>query len=304
MAPSGTGNTENQVEIGVTAADFTDVLAVDYSGTVSTDGYVQLETRADMPSAACVVNENGVLAAGFEPHAKVPHHRQSTVQIGEIDVAAESSAGAGDGGELHVGFLVATTGNGDHGPSNLRLTTAGGRNGNLTLRDGTTLVMQINGDPDHVPPQPGDPGNCSDPLQATCLYDGPVFDTIELEGTAILDGELLVRLNADVPFQVEPSGTPPADPDYFPINIGDTWDIIKGINGGTITGAFDTVRVIDTLNDLSATQTFEVLYPSSTLVQIRLVDTSIVPEPAALPLAVMVLVSLAGTGFRRRRCPT
>ena len=73
-----------------------------------------------------------------------------------------------------------------------------------------------------------------------------------------------------MPFQAEPSDTPPADPDYFPIQVGDTWDIIKGVNGGTITGTFDSVSVVDTLLDLTPTQTFQVLYTSPTLVQLRL----------------------------------
>jgi hypothetical protein len=307
VAPTGTGNTANQFQIGVNAADFTDVREVDYSGTLSTDGFVQVETRAAMPAARIVVNRNGVLATGFEPHAKVPHQQESTTRIGEIQLAAESAAGAGDGGQLHVGFLVATTGNGDHGPQNLRLTTSGGQNGNLTLANGTSLVMQLNGEPDHVRPQPGDPGNCVNPLESSCQYDGLVFDTIEVEGVATLDGELVVRLNADIPFQVEPSGTPPADPDYFPIAVGDTWDLISGVNGGTITGTFDTVRVIDTLNDLSATQTFEVLYTSPTLVQLRLVDTAalpavaVVPEPASGIVAMGLLGAVCAS--RRVRAP-
>jgi len=205
--------------------------------------------------------------------------------------------------------------------------------------------MQINGEPDHVAPQIGDAGNCSVAYDTTtpCAYDGPVFDTIEVEGTAILDGELVIQLNVDVPFNEFTVGTAPADPDYFPISVGDTWDIIKavgsplpadfdGMNGvnsadlaiwqgaygvndagdadgdgdsdgkdfliwqrqfgmastsGTITGTFDTVTVVDTLFDLSPTQTFQVLYTSPTLVQLRLIDTAVltaIPEPSSLAL--------------------
>lgn len=298
-APTGTGNTENRFQIGVDTAAFTDVLEVDYSGTISTQDFVTIEARAGMPNAKVVVNPNGVLATGFEPHAKVPHHLASTTNFGEIELTAESSVGAGDGGTLHVGFIVPTTGQGDHAPQNLRLTTSGGQNGNLTMGAGSHLVMQINGVPDHVAPLPGDAGNCDDALQSTCSYDGPVFDTIEVEGLAALAGELIVRLNADVSFQVVSSGTPPADPDYFPLVVGDTWDIITGVDGGTIAGMFDSITVIDTLGDLSATQTFELLYTSSTLVQLRLVDTASVsiPEPASLS---MVLAAMALSALRRR----
>lgn len=294
-APTGTGNTENRFEIGVDAADFTNVLEVDYEGTISTQDFALVQARAGMPNAKVMVNENGILATGFEPHERVPHHLASTTNFGEIELAAESSVGAGDGGTLHVGFIVPTTGQGDHAPQNLRLTTSGGRSGNLTMAAGSHLVMQINGTPDHVPPQPGDPGNCESALQSSCSYDGPVFDTIEVEGVATLGGELVVRLNADVPFQVEPSSTPPGDPDYFPLNIGDTWDLIRAVDGGSITGMFDTLTVIDTLNDLAATQTFEVLYTSPTLVQLRLVDSAAfqavsVPEPSSWSLVIAAAV--------------
>ena len=159
--------------------------------------------------------------------------------------------------------------------------------------------MQINGSPSYVPPQVGDSGNCVDARQSSCKYDGPAFDTIEVEGLATLDGKLIVRLNADVPFQAEPSDTPPADPDYFPIHVGDTWDIIKGVNGGTIAGTFDSVSVVDTLLDLSPTQTFQVLYTSPSLVQLKLVDSglgsggSTVPEPSAWLLALMAFAAVA-----------
>ncbi len=289
-APAGTGNTENRFEIGVDTPAFTDVQEVDYEGTLSTQDFVNVQARAGMPNAKVIVNANGALAVGFEPHWRVPNQAADPTRFGEIILAPETSNGAGDGGSLNVGFIVPTTGQGDHAPQNLLLTTAGGQNGNLTLATGSSLVVQINGDPDHVPPQPGDSGNCTDSLESTCGYNGPVFDSIDVEGTATLAGELVVRLNADVSFQTEPSDTPPADPDYFPLTVGDTWDIIRGVNGGTITGVFNSVMVIDTLNDLSPTQSFQVLYTSPTLVQLRLVDSAAslgsvgVPEPAAWSL--------------------
>jgi hypothetical protein len=306
LAPTGTGNTNNQFQIGVSTGAFTNVLEVDYAGTISTQGYAELDARAGMPKAKVVVNRNGILATGFEPHVFVPDQASPTTKFGEINVAAESSSGVGDGGTLEIGYLESTTGNGNHAPQNLLLTKGSGQNGNLTLGNGTSLVMQINGPPNYVPPQPGDPGNCSDPRESACHYDGPAFDTIAVEGLATLDGKLVVRLNPDVPFQAEASDTPPADPDYFPPTVGDTWDIIKAINGGSITGTFDTVQVIDTLNDLTPTQTFQVLYTSPTLVQLRLVDTAgsglaaTVPEPSSMSLALLTTLALC---IRcRRRC--
>jgi hypothetical protein len=303
VAPTGTGNTENQFEIGVDTRKFTDVSEAAYSGVMSTQGFVQVDARASMPNAKIVVNANGLLATGFEPHAAYPHQLAPTSYFGEIEVAAETSAGAANGGLLEVGFLTATTGQGDHAPQNLRLTKSGGRNGNLTLRNGSSLVMQINGEPTYTPPAVGDPGNCTDPLQATCLYAGPVIDTIEVEGLATLDGELLIRLNADVSFQAEAGQATPADPDYFPLVVGDTWDLIRGVSGGSITGTFDSITVIDTLNDLTPTQTFQVLYSSPTLVQVRLIDTAAtsaaaVPEPDAL--GIMFLFGIFLRSYRWR----
>jgi hypothetical protein len=304
LSPSpGAGNTRNQLQIGRSTAKFTDVPEVDYSGTLTTQDYAEVDARTGMPNAKIVVARHGVLAVGFEPHVFVPHQPASTTRYGEISVSGESASGASDGGTLDVGYLIA--GNGDRAPMNLRLTTSGGQNGNLTLGDGASLVMQINGPPDYVPPQVGDPGNCSDARQSSCLYDGPAFDTIEVEGLATLDGKLVVRLNVDTPFQAEPSDTPPPDPDYYPLHAGDTWDIIKGVSGGTITGTFDSVSVVDALLDLSPTQYFEVLYASPTLVQLRLADSaagsalSTVPEPSSL-LLTLLTAALSVTRIKRR----
>ena len=74
--------------------------------------------------------------------------------------------------------------------------------------------------------------------QSSRKFDGPAFDTVEVEGLATLAGKLVIHLAADVPFQAEASDTTPADPDYYPPVVGDTWDIIKGVSGGTITGTF------------------------------------------------------------------
>jgi hypothetical protein len=305
-APTGTGNTRNQFQIGAATATFTNVLEVDYTGTMSTQGYAEIDARAGMPKAKINVNRNGLLATGFEPHVYIPDQAAPTTRFGEINVAPESTAGAGDGGTLEVGYLNATTGNGGHAPQNLRLTKSGGQNGNLTLASGTSLVMQINGPPNYVPPQVGGPGNCAEARQSSCQYDGPAFDTIEVEGLATLAGKLIVHLDADVPFQAEASDTTPPIPDYFPPTVGDTWDIIKGVNGGSITGVFSSVAVVDTLGDLSPTETFQVLYTSPTLVQLRLVNTAgsgqaaSVPEPGSICLALIATVTLCVSRRRRR----
>ena len=341
--PSNPAGQNNAFEISVATARFTDVHEVVYSGTISTQDYAIVEAHAGMPRGRVVVNQKGILATGFEPHEHIPHQATPTVRMGEIVLAAESSFGAGDGGQLDVGYRA---GNGNRAPQNLRLTKSGGQNGNLTMAPGSSLVMQINGEPNHIAPQPGDGGNCSEAYDTStvCAYDGPVYDTIEVEGTAFLDGELVVQLNVNVPFNEFTSGTAPPDPDYFPIQVGDTWDIITavsssleadfdGLNGvnaadlaiwqssygvnaagdadgdgdtdgkdfliwqsqfgmtssmGSITGMFDKVTVVDTLLDLSPTQTFVVLYTSPTLVQLRLIDTAApfvaVPEPTALTM--------------------
>jgi hypothetical protein len=353
--PADPAGQNNSFGIGVDTARFTDVREVDYTGTITTQDFAIVEAHAGMPKAKVVVNPDGLLTTGFEPHEHSPHHAESTVEIGEIVLAAETSLDAGDGGRLDVGFRA---GSGARAPQNLRVTKSGGRNGNFTMAQGSSLTMQINGAPDHVIPQIGDAGNCSTAYDTgiPCAYDGPVFDTIEVEGTAILDGELIIQLNPDVSFNEFTVGTAPPDPDYFPINVGDTWDIIKaigsplpadfdGMNGvnaadlaiwqnaygvsdagdadgdgdsdgrdflvwqqqvgmastmGTISGTFDKVTIVDNLFDLSPTQSFQVLYTSPTLVQLKLIDTlalTAVPEPNS-----MALLSLAfsGTLFVRR----
>lgn len=348
----------NSLRIGVSSARYTDVHEVSYSGTISTQDYAIVEARAGLPKAKVVVNQNGLLTTGFEPHENVPHQAEPTVRLGEIVLAAESSPGAADGGQLDVGFR---TGAGERAPQTLRLTKSGGQNGSLTMNPGSSLVMQINGDPDHIAPVPGDGGNCSEAYdtQTICAFDGPVFDMIKVEGNAILDGELVIHLNANVPFSQFASGTPPPDPDYYPPTAGDTWDIITavsstlaadfdGINGvdaadlailqgaygisdagdadgdgdtdgsdfliwqrqnglaastGTITGSFDTIIVVDTLGDLSPTQTFQVNYVSSTLVQLELIDSSLlassaVPEPSTILLLGIAMGVSSGRTLR------
>ena len=59
---------------------------MDYSGTLTTQDYAEVDARASMPKAKVVVAQHGVLAVGFEPHVFVPDQLAPTTKFGEISL--------------------------------------------------------------------------------------------------------------------------------------------------------------------------------------------------------------------------
>jgi hypothetical protein len=240
-----------------------------------------------------------------------------SVQMGEVVV--------NEGGTLEVGFEQQTaSGDEGHHAYRLTLTSEGTRDGNLTLADGATLRMQING---------------------TAATD---FDQISAEGNVQLNGTLQVLVN--------PSASTGDNPTWSP-SIGQTFDIINiapvtptgdydgngtvgtedynlwrasfgtmnpaadgngsgivdaadyvlwrenlGDTGGTvgmITGTFDNVTVTD-FDLVMGGLKFQVNY-MPTRVQLQVVAAGAgaggaIPEPSTLALAALLLTLLA---FRR-----
>ena len=99
-----------------------------YSGTITSNDYVNLEIRRALPAAAVVVNENGVFELGFRG-INVSH----SLSFGEVTINA--------GGTLEVGHETDET----RTPQELHVTTAGGRSGDLTLDSASMTVLQISG---------------------------------------------------------------------------------------------------------------------------------------------------------------
>lgn len=300
-APGASGETRNQFEISTTDGNTTNIRSVDYAGTITTMDYVTVEAHADLPEAKVVVNQNGVLTTGYRLGSV------ETFQIGEIEVLG--------GGELNVGYLAPTelAIMEQHQVQELRLTTFGGRSGDLTLAAGSTTRMQINSDP-----------------------NTNAFDTVIVEGTASLGGTLEILLNHDIP---NVDGAPP-DAQYFPVSVGDKWNIITaaasaadfdgsglvddtdltkweadyGLNegsdadgdgdsdgadfliwqrslgqtSGNLSGAFDNVIINDFFGDLAAAGlAMQINYVGSSVVQVEVVSASpiaAVPEPTAVTL--------------------
>ncbi len=320
-APAFGDITRNEFEIGGTgpepASEFTD----SYSGTVTVNDYVNMEVRHNLPNARIVVNNNALLDMGHQVVAAT-----QSIKIGAVEVNS--------GGILEVGFEQSSSTNDGHHAYHLTLTAAGSRDGDLTLHDGATTRMQING------------------------TGAGQFDTITAQGTVALNGTLDVLINP-----VASSGT---NPTYSPTMVGDLFDIItitattpagdynqsgtvgpedydlwrstfgntiaagtaadgngNGVidagdyviwrknNGqtggvvGSVSGTFDALNIVDpggTLAGIGATM--QVVYASSTLVQLQVVAlgsgaslAGAVPEPGTIALVGLVLPVLL---FSRR----
>jgi hypothetical protein len=192
-----TGITLNEFEVGAQGTDPSATSFEPYSGTVSTQDFVNVEIRRNLPSAKFIVNQNARMETGAQP---IPLTNNAGTSIGEIVVNS--------GGVLEVGFEQANAVGGvfteGHHTNHLHLVSTGGKNGSLTLTGGatpSTLRMQING---------------TSPDQ---------FDRIELHGNGTLGGTLDVLVNPVSCTGNDPCGTN-ANGVWSP-SIGETFDIIK-----------------------------------------------------------------------------
>jgi hypothetical protein len=305
---NGLAITHNEFEVGSTGEPATMSVST-YSGTISTSEFVDFEIRRHFPNARFVINNHARLEMGNQAIAS-----NHSVQMGEVVI--------NNGGALDVGFeQQAPDGTAGHHAYKLTLTSAGTRDGNLTLGDGATLRMQING---------------------TAATD---YDQIAADGNVQLNGTLNVLVNPPASTGTNPIWTPTLGETFNIINIAavdpsgdysgngtvgtedyDVWRANFGTNsaaadgngngivdaadyvlwrdnlgsvGGTvgmITGTFDNVTVTD-FNGAMAGLAFTVNY-SPTMVRLQVVSAGAgtggaVPEPTTLVFSGLFLVILA-----------
>jgi hypothetical protein len=310
---NGTNIGHNEFEVG-SSPDPTTMSVSPYSGTISTNDYVDLEIRRHFPNARFVIDNHGRLEMGNQAVNSV-----HSVQMGEVVINS--------GGTLEVGFeQTAAAGEPGHHMYKLTLTSSGDREGSLTLADGSTTRMQVNG------------------------TTAGQFDSIVADGDVQLNGTLNVLVNADA----SSGGTSTTPNPHWTPTLGDKFDIItiasisppgdydgngtvgpedhaewvanfgssnpaadgngngivdaadyviwranEGETGGiegAITGTFDAVTVND-FNGAMAGFAFKVNY-STTAVQLEVIAAGVgasaaVPEPAAVVLVGLMLPLLA-----------
>jgi hypothetical protein len=310
--PTGGAVTHNEFELGGTGEPGS-VTNSPYDGTITGNDYVDFEIRQNLRGAKIVINQNARLETG---HQHIPVTRQ--IYIGEVEINS--------GGTLEVGFEQDDA----HNAGILNLVSTHGRSGELTLADGSRLLMQINGTAANL------------------------FDSITAQGDVSLNGTLQILVNpTGSPGTGQPMGTayaaytpqvghsfdiittsagPGAPGDYngdgsvnhddfnfWKANFGSTnssadgngngivdaadyviWRKYDGTTGGsaTISGTFDTVT-----HNLPGGLDFEVQY-FPTLVKLQIVSVgdgagAAVPEPSTLGLLSVVL-PLVAIGRRRK----
>ncbi|MEM8945365.1 MAG: hypothetical protein AAGD11_09290 [Planctomycetota bacterium] len=223
-APSG--ELPNTLEFSTESGNETNNKTADnFTGTLTTEGFAIVRSRLSMPEATINVAAGAELQTGY---LLAPEER---VRFGEINVAGESSAGAGDSGILTVGATNNDTTNllsEQHRDQLLVLSTTTNGSGdlNLTPDDGSTkgsiTRMTIQSDP-----------------------AGGLFDQIEVQGDATLGGKLQIIVNGIHPTQDGEPGE--LSGRYDTPTIGDTFDIIyAGGNGLTTrTADFDGINGVD-----------------------------------------------------------
>ena len=189
--------THNEFESGSSAA------ALDsserhgsYSGTITSQDYVDFELRISYPKAAVDIAQNGRLEVGRLIDSGDANDLTSPETVSLGDVTIQSGAG------LIVGYEEVPSGSTSPSeaivqPNRLNLTAAGSRSGSLTLANGSTTIVPLIGD-----------------------LAGLGFGAITAEGDVSLDGTLQVIINPP-----QTSGHPLESTPYA-ATIGDTFDII------------------------------------------------------------------------------
>jgi hypothetical protein len=340
-ANNTTGITLNEFEVGAQGTDPVSGSFEPYSGTITTEDYINVEVRRNLPSARLVVNDKGRLETGAQD---IPLPVNAGTTIGDIQVNA--------GGVLEVGFEQVNYRESDgvptegHHVNHLILSNKKGRDGTLSLTAGgtpeirSTLRMQING-----------------------LTKADQYDYIVANGNVSLGGTLDVLINpvsctANDQNGANPCGTN-ANPSWSP-NDNELFDIIQTQAGlgdydgngsigsedyelwrstfgntvaagtaadgngdgeinsadyviwrkqaaagaATISGTFDALNIVDPTGAMGG-KTFQILY-SSSLVQLKVVTPSGSGHGSAVPepsamLLAGVMLPALLFGRRRRR---
>lgn len=309
---NGAAITHNEFEVGSTP-DPTTMTVAGYSGTISANDFVDFEIRRHFPNARFVINSNARLEMGNQAIAS-----NHSVQMGEVVINS--------GGTLEVGFeQQSAAGVAGHHAYKLTLTSEGTRDGSLTLADGSTTRMQVNGTATNQFDSIVADGNVqlngtlnilvnplassgTNPIWAPTL--GDTFDIISINSISPpgdYDGNGTVE-TADYNAWAAGFGTTSAALDGNgdgTVNAADyaIWRDNLGATGGTvgtITGTFDNVTVTD-FNGAMTGFAFQVNY-TSTLVQLEVVAAGsgsggAVPEPSTLALGGVLIALWA---VRRR----
>jgi hypothetical protein len=312
------GTTLNEFELGGTGEPSGAIPNNSYSGTLTANNYVNVELRHSLRSARVVVNANAMLDTG---HQVV--NTAKAIELGEVVI--------NNGGTLEVGFTQSTMGGSStgHHVSHLVLDDSSGRTGSLTLNDGATTVMQVNGtDVTHhdtidadgsialngtlrVLVNPLSTNNTANPIYAPTLGEvitlmtaaGGSAPTTDFDSSGTVDGgDLTTWRGAFGP------GSTGGDAD----GDGDTdgadflaWqqDVGATGGGGGITGSFDSLLVDDPTSTMAnAGLAFQLQVTSSqvNLVVVAAGPVAAVPEPTAALLGAAGAVGLAAARRRRR----
>jgi hypothetical protein len=215
---NGTNISLNEFEVGATSEP-TNLATSTYSGVFTATQWVNAEFRQNFIDGKFVAQNNGRIEFGHQ--AVAPVH---SLKVGEIEIES--------GGIVEVGFeqQYGTAGtalhdNAGHHIYKLTMTNEGSRTGDLTINDGGTLRMQVNG------------------------TGANQFDQIETFGDVTLDGTLNVLINpsATVGSNGKPNGTTqPDNPFWSSISVGQTIDIIVlSSTGSALIGDYNNDLVVD-----------------------------------------------------------
>lgn len=297
----------NEFELG-SSSEPAEIAVDTYSGTITTNDFVDVEIRRSIPNAKIVVNNNGRLEMGFgalSPGTKVA--------IGEVEINS--------GGDLEVGFEQ----DDERNVYTLRVTSQGDRSGDLTLAAGSTTRMQVNGvaedQYDSIEVQ-GDATldgaleifvNPDGSGVTNAIYSptlGDTFDLIEIVGEPLV-GDYDGDGNVDAGDYLVWSDSFGSMEDLAADGNGDgvvdaadytIWRDNEGATApltGTITGSL-ALSVIDPGAVLSGAGLAFQLNVTPTLLQLEVVSASslAVPEPMGIALASM---AFGATAVRRNR---
>lgn len=290
--PTSGSTTHNEFELGSSGQPSGPAAVDPYSGTISTNDFVDIEMRHNLPNAKFVINSNGRLEMGWQSTSP-----NQSVSLGEVQVNS--------GGTLEVGYEQ----DGNHNAHQLRLTSTGTRSGDLTLASGSTTRMQVNGTAsdefDSIAAE-GDVSlagtlevlvNPSGSGGTNALYAptlGDTFDIVSIVASSLatdfdtsgsVDGLDLAEWETS--YGVDDGADADADGDsdgsdflQWQRDFGGTGSLV-----GTISGTFDSLTITDPGNVMSgAGLTFQINYVSPTLVQLEVISASpisAVPEPAS-----------------------
>lgn len=300
------GTTLNEFELG-SQTEPTTLSNNSFNGTLTANDYVNVELRHNLRGAKIIINNHAVLDMG---HPVVGSTK--VMQYGEIAI--------NNGGTLEVGFEASIAGSkiGRH-VGHLELLSTFGRAGSLTLSNGATTVMQLNGTGENE------------------------YDTIKAAGGIVLDGTLKIVVN--------PSAFTGTNSLFSP-NVGDTfalmtatagagpaadfnhngtvdaadlatwkgafgmgngadangdgvtdgndflvWQRTLGQTGGGISGAFDSIVVEDPDGWMTG-KTFQVVQTATSFSLVVAAAVAAVPEPST---ALLAGLAFAGLAIRRRR---